>query len=98
MIIRTHLEKVQERIQYDSHAGMEDKGHGKFEQPLFWNKLEGVDLHMNMNNVKESTETMETVLGIDKKTYDKIIEFQNLCATYGVRKEQGEAAYEIADK
>ena len=42
-----------------------------------------------MNNVKESTETMETIFGFGMKTYDKFVEFQYFCATYDVRKEQG---------
>lgn len=66
------------------------------QSPMFWDVLEGVD--MNMDNVANVIEPEQTILGIDVKIYDKFVEFQNMCTTYGVRAEQGESAYAIAEK
>lgn len=68
----------------------------KIEKPMFWEEIEEVTVEKRP--LETINQTWNDVLGFDMKNYDRFVEFQNYCSAYGVRKEQGEAAYTIAGK
>lgn len=65
-------------------------------EPLYWHEAES--LHIDQKPADNNTVNENHMLGFDMATYNKFVEFQNYCSTYGVMKEQGEAAYIIAEK
>ena len=72
------------------------KDKSKIEKPMFWEEIEEVTVERSP--LENMNQTWNDVLGFDMKNYDRFVEFQNYCSAYGVRKEQGEAAYTIAGK